>query len=95
MKKLIFLKQDYVDEKGINKTTSIGIHEKNYLNSIVLFKSQMKDMLNDKSISILKEVRPDAILIEYSDVINDKVINRLRKADVVLTIDAIISKELK
>ena len=94
MKKLIFLKQEYVDDK-LTKTESIKAHEKIFQQSIVLFKKQSKELLDNKSFKILKEVRPDAILIEYSEDIHTRMYESLCKVDIVASIDSIIPKELK
>jgi hypothetical protein len=95
MKRLIFLKQEYVDEKKLNKTEAIKEHEKYFQESVSAFKKQLKESLDTKAFKILKEARPDAILIELDDDARERVYEKLRKADIVESIDSIIPKELQ
>ncbi len=95
MKRLIFLKQEYVDETILNKSEVIKAYEKYFLQSIKSFKAQLKEQIDNNSFKILKEVRPNAILIEFDSEDYDKLYEKFCKADIVAIIDSIIPKELK
>jgi len=96
MKKLIFLKQEYIDAKGqkLNKEQAEEARVKTYQQSIETFKQQMGDLFTSKSFIILKEVPPETILIEYSEVVDDKMWAAFRISEIVSVVDSIIPKEL-
>ena len=92
MKKLVFLVQEYVE--GKNKAERETAQEKGFEASVKLFKEQMKDLFAAKAFKIVKEVPPDAVLIEYAEVIDNKMWEALRAADIVSIIDSIIPSDI-
>ena len=92
MKKLVFLIQEYVEAK--NKTELAAAQQKVFQQSIKTFKEQMKDLFDAKSFKILKEVPPDAILIEYAEVMDVQMWESLRKAEIVSIVDAMIPNDI-
>jgi hypothetical protein len=91
MKKLIFLKQEYVEPKGLNKTKIKQAQQDIFQTSLTAFKQQMKG----HAYHLRKEIPPDAVLIEYADALNDEMIDALRQADIVDIIDGVSSEASK
>lgn len=94
MKKLIFLKQEYVESKGLNKTRFKEAKLDCFKESIALFKEQLSQLLVTKSFRILKEVPPDGLLIEHTDELNETIWQALCQAEVVDVIDSIIPADI-
>lgn len=92
MKKLIFLVQEYVEAK--NKTELVAARQKIFEQSVKTFKEQMKDLFAAKTFKILKEVPPDAVLIEYADVMDDKIWEALRAAEIVSVVDSLVPSDI-
>lgn len=89
MKKTIFIMVEYLDIKGkvITKVEEAEMRRKLYDKAVKEFKKEMKDLLDSKTIKILKENFPSpSINIEYSD--KDIVYPRLLSAAIVEVIDS-------
>ena len=93
MKKLIILVQEYI-EKKLNKTEMEAARSKIFESSISLFKDQMGNLFTAKTFKILKKVSPDAILIEYPEIMEEKMWTALRKASIVSVVDSILPNNL-
>ena len=87
MKKTIFLKVEYLDLKNKKSTPAEEqkLREALLKKSVKLFKEQMRIHLENKELSILKEVFPSQVVIEYE---NDEVFRALIQAEVVEVIDS-------
>jgi len=90
MKRLIYLKQEYVEPAKLNKSELAAAQLKEFEKSVVLFKEQMKELLGAKAFKILPGLPPEAILIEFAEVIHDKLYDHLRQAEVVDSIDSFL-----
>jgi|HubBroStandDraft_2_1064218.scaffolds.fasta_scaffold340227_1 hypothetical protein len=88
MKKLIFLKQEYLDTDKINKTAEAAARNKLFQQSVEEFKKQLKG----HAYKIKKEVPYEAVLIDYADTIDDEMLEALRAADIVEIIDSLVSE---
>lgn len=86
MKKLIFLKQEWVDPKGLKKLEISESEKDIYQKSVKSFREQLKTIKH----KILKEIPPISILIEYDDVLEEEMTAALLAADIVEVIDSII-----
>jgi uncharacterized protein YnzC (UPF0291/DUF896 family) len=90
MKKLIFLKQEWLETKGLKKTEISNAQEDLFQEYIKLFKEQMKSLLITKSFKIIKETPPNSLLIEYLDEIDNQMWIALRAAKIVDVVDCMI-----
>jgi hypothetical protein len=92
MKRLIFLKQEYLDVKKekLNKEKAERAREVMFDESVIIFKEQMKASLVAKECKILKEFPPDSILIEFADTLQDKMYKALVDASIVDIIDSLV-----
>jgi hypothetical protein len=90
MKRLIFLKQEYLDVKKekLNKERASAAREVMFDESVLIFKEQMKDCSG--LFKILKESPPDSILIEFPDELQDIIYKAMITASIVDVIDSII-----
>jgi len=92
MKRLIFLKVEYLDleAKKISKAKEQELREGLCKDSVKLFKNQMKDWLADKKHKITKEYLVDIpqVLVEFPDAERDDAYDALRKSDIVESIDS-------
>ena len=95
MKRLIFLKQEYLDVKKekLNKEKASEAREVMFDESVVIFKEQMKELLASKTFRILKEFPPDSILIEFSDASQDQMYKAMVAASIVDIIDSLVPEE--
>lgn len=94
MKRLIFLKVEYLDLTGkkINKAKEQEMRTQLCNDSIKQFKKEMKDWLDNKSIKITKEYaesEPQAI-IEFEVKVMDEVYVALRASEIVDIIDSFL-----
>jgi hypothetical protein len=87
MKKLIYLKQEWLETKGLKKIDIANAKENIFKKSVELFRQQMKGL---KIFKILQEIPPDAILIEYAEIVEDQMMAALRATEVVDIIDSMI-----
>ena len=95
MKKLICLKQTWVDPKGLKRSQVSEAKGDLFQESILAFKEQMGDLWKTKQFKILKEVSAtNDVLIEYADAIDEQMWSALRAEVVVETIDSMIPKDL-
>lgn len=92
MRKLVFLNQEWVEAK--NKTELEAARAKVFQESIKTFKEQMGKLFETKAFTILKEVPPEAVLIEYADVIDDQMWDALREADIVSIVDSLVPSDI-
>lgn len=92
MKKLIFLIQEYLDvkEEKLNKASAEVARQKLFSQSVKVFKDQMKDLFAAKAFKIVREMPPNAVIVEYADIMNEKMYEALRAADIVEIINSII-----
>lgn len=88
MRKLITLKQEWVDPKGLKRSQVNEAKGDQFQESIAAFKEQMSELLPPKAFKILKEVLPESLLIEYADALDEQMWAALRSAIVVQTIDS-------
>jgi hypothetical protein len=94
MKRLIFLKQEYLDIKKekLNKEKASQAREVMFDESVIIFKEQMKVLLATKECKILKEFPPDSVLIEFADELQDKMYKAMVEASIVDIIDSAVPK---
>lgn len=94
MRRLIFLKVEYLELKGkkVLKVDAQKMHEELSLNSIKEFKTQMKEWIDNKSIKILHEWSSSdpQVLIQFDEKKLDEVIKKLVSVDIVDVIDSIM-----
>ena len=90
MKKIIFLKQEWLETKGLKKTEVSDAQEDLFQEYIKAFQEQMKELLPVKSFKIIEEIPPNSLLIEYSDTIDDQMWIALRAAEIVDIIDSMV-----
>ncbi len=97
MKRLIFLKVEYLDLEGkkVSKTKEQEMRTELCQKSIKQFKKDMKEWLDNKSIKITKEYDIDepSIIIQFEDEKLDELYKKLVSVDIVDIIDSIIPKE--
>ena len=86
MKKLIFLKQEWLETKGMKKLEISEAEKDIYQKSVKSFKEQLKFVKH----KILKEVPFNSIIIEYDDAIDEEMVAALLAADIVEVIDSMI-----
>jgi hypothetical protein len=86
MKKLIFLKQEYLDTDKISKTAEAAARNKLFQQSIEEFKKQLKGRI----FKIKKEVPYEAVLIDYADATDEQMTQALRAAEIVDIIDSLV-----
>ncbi len=79
MKRVIFLRTEY--RKDV------------FPQCLQAFKTEMDELLSIKAFKIVKEYPPHSILIEYADIMHDKMYEALRKAPIVELIDSIIPEK--
>lgn len=93
MKRLLVLKTDYLDldEKKINKINEQKMRDNIADKSLKEFKSQAKELINNKLIKIIKEYSPEAwVIIECLDKdFYGNVYEAMCKMDVVQTIETV------
>lgn len=97
MKKLIYLHQEYLDakEEKLNKGEAEAARQKIFDKSVQAFKEQMKELFTAKAFKILKDVPSEgAVLIEYAEVMDDKMWEALRAADIVSVVDSMIPSDI-
>jgi hypothetical protein len=90
MKKIIFLKQEWFETKGLKKTEISDAQEDLFQEYIKVFKEQMQNLLPAKSFKIIKEIPPNSVLIEYADAIDEQMWIALRAAEIVDIVDSMI-----
>lgn len=90
MKKIIFLKQEWLETKGLKKIEVSDAQEDLFQEYIKVFKEQMSSALPAKSFKIVKEMPPNSLLIEYSDAIDEQMWEALRAAEIVDIIDSMV-----
>ena len=93
MKRLIFLKIEYLDLEGkkIKKEEEEKLRLKLCQDSLKEFNKEMREFLLDKTIKIVKDYAPDPkVLIEFDEKKLDLVLDKLRAVDIVDIIDSII-----
>jgi hypothetical protein len=98
MKRLIFLKVEYLDLKG-KKTLKADVqkmHQQLCDNSLREFKLEMQSWIKDKSIKVLKEFSdPDPqVLIQFDEKRLEEVMQKLISIQLVDIIDSIIPSGL-
>jgi Flp pilus assembly CpaF family ATPase len=92
-RRLIFLKMEYLDLKGkkVKKEEEQKLREELCQQSIKQFKKELKTLLDDKSIKLVKDYSPEPqILIEFDEKKLEPVLEALRSADIVEVIDAML-----
>ena len=94
MKRLIFLKVEYLDleSKKISKAKEQEMRTQLCNDSIKQFKKELKDWIDNKSIQITKEyvyLEPQ-VIIEFGNKIFDEVYHTLCALEIVETIDSIL-----
>lgn len=96
MKKLIFLVQEYleINKETVTKKELETAQKKLFDKSVKAFKGQMQELYAAKAFTILKEVSPDAVLIEYAEVLDDKMWEALRAADIVSIVDSTVPTDI-
>jgi formyltetrahydrofolate hydrolase len=97
MKKLIILHQTYVDAKEdkLNKGEAEVARQKIFEQSVKTFKEQMKELLDVKFFKILKEVyAEDAVLVEYEEVLDERMWKAFRAADIINVVDSIVPSDI-
>lgn len=93
MKRLIFLKMEYLDLNGkkVKKEEEDKLRLELCQTSIKEFKKEMKTWLDDKTVKIVKDYAPEPqVLIEFDEKKLDPVLDALRAADIVDIIDSIV-----
>lgn len=93
MRRLIFLKIEYLDLEGkkIKKDEEQKLRLQLCQKSIKEFKKEMKALLDDKSVKILKDYAPEPqVLIEFDEKKLDTVLDKLRAVEIVDIIDSIV-----
>jgi hypothetical protein len=97
VKRLIFLKVEYLDLEGkkVSKTKEQEMRTELCQKSIKQFKKDMKEWLDNKSIKIIKEYDIDepSVIIQFEDEKLDELYKKLISVDIVDIIDSIIPKE--
>jgi hypothetical protein len=91
-RRLIFLKMEYLDLEGkkIKKAEEEKLRLELCQDSLRQFNKEMKDLLLDKTIKIVKDYAPDPqVLIEFDEKKLDLVLEKLRATDIVDIIDSI------
>ena len=91
MRKLITLKQTWVDPKGLKKSQINEARDDFFDLSIKAFKDQMSDLWRNKSLKIIKEIPPDSLLVEYDDKLEEQMWVAFRAAEIVETVDSNIA----
>jgi hypothetical protein len=91
MKKCIILKQEYIEIGKLKKAEIETAQDKQFKKTVSLFKEQMKEVI--KAFKIIKELSPNSVIIEYAEVMNDKMHEILRSADIVEIIDSMIPND--
>lgn len=96
MKKLIFLAQEYLDvnRETLSKKELDIAQSKLFAKSVTAFKEQMKELYAAKVFQIVKELTPEAVLIEYAPAVDDQMWEALRAADIVSIVDSIIPNDI-
>jgi len=97
MKKLVFLVQEYLDTKEgkLNKSEIETARQKIFDKSLQAFKEQMKELFTAKAFQILKDVPAEgAIIIEYAEVMDDKIWQALRAAKIVEVVDSMVPSDI-
>ena len=93
MKKLIILHQEYPEAK--NKTNKEVLRQEIFNNSVKIFKEQMKELLDVKFFKILKELYDEsAVLVEYEEVLDDRMWVAFRAADIVNIVDSAVPSDI-
>lgn len=93
MRRLIFLKIEYLDLKGkkVKKEEEERLRLELCQNSLKEFNKEMRELLLDKTVKIIKDYAPEPqVLIEFDEKKLDLVIDKLRSVDIVDIIDSII-----
>lgn len=97
MKRLIFLKVEYLDLEGkkVSKAKEQEMRTELCQKSIKCFKKEMKDWLDNKSVKITKEYDTEepSVIIQFEDEKLDDLYKKLISVDIVDIIDAIIPTE--
>lgn len=97
MKKLIILHQEYLDakEEKLNKSQAEVAREKIFQQSVKTFKEQMGELYTSKAFKVLKEVPTEfAVLVEYSEVIDETMWKAFQAADIVNIVDSMVSSDI-
>jgi len=93
MKRLIFLKMEYLDLEGkkINKAKEQEMRAELYQKSIKQFKKDMKEWIDNKFIKITREfdITKSAVLIQFDDDKWCDLYNKLVSVDIVDIIDVV------
>lgn len=94
MRRLIFLKVEYLELKGkrVLKADAQKMHEELCLNSITEFRIQMKEWIDNKSIKILQEWSSSdpQVLIQFDEKKLDDLLPKLVSVNIVDVIDSIM-----
>lgn len=97
MKRLIFLKSEYLDLEGkkVSKAKEQEMRAELCQKSIKQFKKDMKEWLDNKSIKITKEYDIDepSVLIVFDEKVWDPLYKKLISVDIVDIIDNVIPKD--
>lgn len=89
MKKILVLNIDYFNPKGLSKEELIDKQQKLFNASVELFKNQLGEFI--KTLKIIdKNSEKSEITIEFSDVVWNKLYEKLLQSDAVSIIDSII-----
>jgi hypothetical protein len=86
MKKLIFLKQEWLETKGMKKSEISEAEKEIFQKSVKSFVEQLKSM----GYKILKEISPNSIIIEYDDALDEQTMAALQTANIVEIIDSMV-----
>ena len=91
MKKIIMLEVEWLDTKKLKKSEEPTKRQELFDDAIKLFKEQLKTFFDTKTVKILKEnLEYKEIVIEFPEVIWEKLHKELIAAPVVTIIDSLV-----
>lgn len=94
MKRLIILKQEWLDPKGKDKAAQYKEQVAICKNSVKEFRDGIKELIANKSVKIIREYDIVAqVIIEFDEKNIDVVYKQLRSLNIVETIDTHLPKE--
>lgn len=94
MKKTLTLNVEYLNAKKLKKVDELAAREALFKDSLASFKKQMKVLFESKAFKITKENwTENEIVIEFAEVIWEKLYAALCKADIVSIIDSIVHED--
>jgi hypothetical protein len=96
MKRLIFLKREYLDTKKdkIKKADEPKLLAALSLKAVKAFKDQAKSLIDKRTIKIIKDYLPEPqVLIQFEDKLVEDIYHLMRGLDIVEVIDFVIPVE--